>query len=115
MIENRKLPRRKVDEPLAVFDPVTQACLGRLVNITVEGFLLYGERPLEPGALFQLDMPLPRPIDGYDQVRFGAEVVWSSDQTGNHGTWAGFHIIAISEPERAVIDNLIAGWGISDR
>lgn len=112
MTDYRKLPRKKVDEPLEVFDPVTQDRLGRLVNITVEGFMLYGGKLMEISSIHQLDMPLPRPVDGHAKVSFGAEVVWSSTLEGSNGHWSGFHIIAISDQERDVIGKLIANWGL---
>jgi hypothetical protein len=115
MYEHRRLPRKKVDEPLEVFDPVTNTSLGSLVNITVGGFLLYSKTTITIGSIHQLVMPLPRTIDNYDKVSFGAEAVWSSTLEETKSNWSGFHIIDISDRERDVIGKLIEDWEYCDR
>ena len=115
MNEQRKLPRKKVVEPLEIIDPVTGDNLGRLVNITVEGFLLYSQNQMESGSVFQLDMLLPRTINGYDKVSFGAEVVWSSVVKETQSNWSGFRIIDLSSEQREVIDQLIENWEICEK
>lgn len=115
MNEQRRLPRKKVAENLEIIDPVTGQNLGSLINITVEGFLLYSLNPMESGAVFQLDMPLPRPIDGFDKVTFGAEVVWSSMVKETQSHWSGFRIIDISPSHKKVIDRMIEDWELCDK
>jgi len=114
MNDKRRLPRKRVAEILEIFDPVTDDKLGRLVNITVEGFLLYSQNPIQSGDIFQLEMPLPRSINDLDKVSFGAEVVWSSMVKETESHWSGFRIIDISPEHREVIDTLIADWDICD-
>lgn len=115
MSEHRRLPRKKVDEPLEIFNAITNASLGSLVNITVEGFLLYSKTAITTGSIHQFVMPLPRTIDNYDKVSFGAEAVWTSTLEETNSHWSGFHIIDISDQERDVIGKLIEDWEFCER
>lgn len=115
MTEQRRLPRKKADDSFEIFDAVTNASLGRLINITVEGLMAYSSNiEISSGSIYQLVMPLPQPINNYDKVTFGAEVVWSSTSEDTNDTWSGFQIIDISFQDRDILEELIVDWNDYD-
>jgi hypothetical protein len=109
--ERRKLPRKKANEHLSIVDTNTGKSLGQVVNITTEGFMLVSQAPIPVKAVFQLLMELENPVNGQNQVAFGAESLWASAE-GNEGgyNWTGFHIIDISKEAYHCIDSLIEDW-----
>ena len=110
MKEQRKTPRKIADDVLEVSDQHTNAILGKVVNISAEGLMVISNEPFTTGAVYELDLKLPRLIKGHSKVSFGAEVVWSTpaSQPGSH--WSGFRIIDVSENEVLTIDELILDW-----
>jgi len=114
MVEQRRLPRKIADEVLEVSDQFTGAIVGRVVNITVEGFMLLSEEPIKTGSVFQLDMLLPRLVKGHSKISFGAESLWSSESSDDKTYWTGFHIIDISDEDTLIIDQMIMDWSVEE-
>jgi hypothetical protein len=112
--EQRKTIRKIANEVLEVSDQVTGTLLGKVVNISAEGLMLLSNDPIAAGSVYQLDLKLPRLINGHSVICFGAEAVWSSQaaQPGSH--WTGFRIIDASEEDVLSIDELIFDWHILD-
>lgn len=113
MIEKRKIPRKIADDVLEVSDQHTNTVLGQVVNISSEGLMVISNEPFTIGSVYELDLKLPRLINGHSKASFGAEVVWSTpaSQPGSH--WNGFRLIDISEDDLLTIDDLILDWHIT--
>lgn len=110
MEEKRRTPRKIANEVLKVFDTNTGDYLGRIVNITTEGFMLIGENPIENNSVFQVDMVLAEARFGKDRISFGTESLWCSQANLPNHYWTGFQIIDISIPSSEFIESLIEDW-----
>lgn len=104
--EKRKLERCPVTEVLEVFDVHSERQLGRLVDITHEGLMITSQTPIMVNRIFQLLIPLPVPMEGCNEIRLGVESLWTRESADGTRYWTGFHVICISDQDRACIDRL---------
>lgn len=105
--ESRRHPRKKVYREMVLFDKATGGNVGRLLNISVDGFKLLVRQPPEEGKRFSLGMVLPEQINGVNTMTFSAKLVWSEalDKKGEYH--AGFQFIDMSDTIRQTIDALL--------
>jgi CheY-like chemotaxis protein len=105
--EARRFPRKKMARELVVFNRETGGNVGRLINISVDGFKLFVRSSPEPGEHLALGMVLPEPMEGVNTLSFDARTIWCEEQEGSGEFHAGFQFIELSEGNRAIIENLI--------
>lgn len=106
MQEKRKLDRCRVGDILEVFDIHSERQVGRVVDISVEGLMIYSQSPIDVNRIFQFLIPLPMDLDGCREIRLGVESLWSREGDGDGQYWTGFHVICISDQDRACIEQL---------
>ncbi len=87
-----------------VVNTMTDQTLGRVVDISVNGFLLICREQIKPGKIFQLMLQL-KELDG-QSITLGAECIWSDHQESGL-TFAGFQIIDIADSESKLLNTLI--------
>lgn len=108
MIEQqRSLERHGVTDAVDVYDSLRDVYLGRLVNIHGKGLMLMGDQPLDEDKLYQLDLHLPRSINGHQTIHLGVDCLWTRSAGYNGKHWAGFAIIDLSPAAAKDIDELI--------
>ena len=58
--------------------------IGRVTEITTEGMKLQSPEPMEPDAVFELEMSMPPAKRTREAIRFNAQVIWctKSEDTG---------------------------------
>jgi hypothetical protein len=105
--EKRSSSRVQTRTEIEVIDKNTGAQLGRLVNISNEGFMLVGKDVIEPNQLFELRLVLSQPVSECEVVECGAESLWNNSASHASYHWTGFHIIDISDEYSAIIDELM--------
>lgn len=92
--QERKDVRRDID----VIDAMTGVALGRMVNISEEGFMLFGNGKIKADHLYQLILSDERNASNENQalrISLGAECLWINDSGSGDLNWAGFRIIDI--------------------
>ena len=110
MQEQRHSPRKVADQILEICDQVTGNSLGRIVNISAEGFMLLSQEPVITGTIYQLSLLDPTAQEAGKSINFGAEAVWCSEASHPESFWSGFRIIDISNDDVLYIDQLILNW-----
>ncbi len=110
MQNKRASTRKRPNESIAVCDINTGQTLGYLANISLGGLMLVGQISTAPGTLFQLQMPLPTPINGATHIEFGVESLWCQRVRETCSYWTGFQIIDISDSASETIEILISTW-----
>jgi hypothetical protein len=94
----------------SVVNQINDHVLGKMVDVSVNGFLLAGRQKYSAGMIFQLKLNFPL-ADKLVDLSVGAECIWSDPQTSGL-TFGGFQIIDISEQDQtklnAIIEQLIA-------
>lgn len=110
MQEKRRLPRKIASELIRIYDINSKQHLGQLVNITVKGFMLTSDQPIDVNLVYQLEMVLTGSHFGTDRVSFGAESLWRSQSGDSNRYWVGFKIIDISVETTNFIRNMTKAW-----
>ncbi|MED5431702.1 MAG: response regulator [Pseudomonadota bacterium] len=105
--DHRRHPRKKLFREMVVFDRSTGGNVGRLMNISIDGFKLFTRRELPQGEVLQMGMVLPDQIVGVNTISFDARVVWSEvlDAPGEYQV--GFQFMELAEITRSVVENLM--------
>ncbi|MFN3587019.1 MAG: PilZ domain-containing protein, partial [Moraxellaceae bacterium] len=89
-------------------DRTTGMNLGRLVNISLDGFKLASREELRVGGRYDISTVLPETLAGSNTLSFDAQVVWSrpSDEAPNE-FHSGFRIIRIGDNDLRILVQLI--------
>ncbi len=105
--EARRYSRKKISREMVVFNRETGGNVGRLINISVDGFKVFVRSAPEEGLHWALGMVLPEPIEGINTLSFDARNIWCEEQERAGEYHAGFQFIELSDGNRAIIENLI--------
>ena len=97
--EMRSHNRAEVSEVIRVLDRQTGTDLGRLVNISDEGFMLLGSQPVATDNIFQLSLEFESATDNTSPILIGVESLWCHSSNDQTQYWAGFYIIDISDED----------------
>lgn len=96
-MEKRHLLRTQAIQPVNVYDALSGNCLGALVNISTEGFMLMTSAPLTISQLYQCQVRISFTAGGQEIIELAAECLWLKDSNTPDNSWVGFQIIDISE------------------
>ncbi len=105
--DHRRNPRKKLFREMVVFDRSTGGNVGRLMNLSVDGFKLFSRRELPHGEELQLGMVLPDQIAGVNTVSFDARVVWAETLDAPGEYQVGFQFQTLNGVTRDVVENLM--------
>lgn len=105
--DHRRHPRKKLFREMVVFDRSTGGNVGRLMNISVDGFKLFSRRDIAPGERLHMGMVLPDQIAGVNTISFDAKSVWCENLDAPGEFQAGFQFVGLSSATREVIENLM--------
>ncbi len=92
---------------LRVFDAKTGKLLGHMTDITPEGMMLIGEKPVKPKKDFSLRMDLPRNVMADGHLTFSAQSKWCRKEAGGDFYAMGFRIVEMSPEGLAIMRALI--------
>lgn len=107
MDDRRQHSRQATPFVIEVSDLHSGRRLGRLVDLSEEGFMLASELPPEADTLWECRLQLDAPVEGVAEVRLGADCLWSRPGADNQHCWAGFHIIDIDDSNSAHLESLL--------
>lgn len=105
--ELRRYARKKMLREMVAFDRTTGGNVGRLVNISPDGFKLFTRQAVELGARFSLSMVLPEQLEGVTTLSFDGRCVWCQPQDRAGEFHAGFQIVEMSELHRRVLQAMM--------
>ena len=107
MDDRRQHSRQPTELQLEVFDLHSGQRLGRVVDLSLEGFMLFSEGPQSADALLECRLVSARAVDGISEVKLGADCLWSRPGADGQHCWAGFHIIDLAEDQAAALAVLL--------
>lgn len=106
--KNRKQTRKRIGTVLRLFERSTGRTLGRLANISLEGFKLASRDEFHVGSRHLISMVLPETLAGSNTLSFDGQCVWCRAADDTPGEWrAGFRIIRISENDLRILVQLL--------
>ncbi|MCX4028236.1 PilZ domain-containing protein [Endozoicomonas sp. SM1973] len=106
-MEKRQLLRTEAIQPVNVYDTLSGDCLGALVNISTEGFMLITTKPLPVSRLYQCQIKISFTAGGKDTIDLAAELLWLKGSNTPEHSWAGFQVIDISEHGLRQVQQLV--------
>lgn len=109
MEERRQHSRHGTELQLEVFDLNSGERLGRLVDLSREGFMLFSDTPQTVDALLQCRLVCSAGTQQVQEVRLGADCLWTRPGADGQHCWAGFHIIDLAEDQAEALEHLLAG------
>lgn len=109
MEERRQHQRHSTDQRLELIEQHSGRRLGRLVDLSLDGFMLFSEGPLTVDSVIECSLLLEAPIEGADRIDFAADCLWSRPGADSQHCWSGFHIIDIGETQSAALRGLLKG------
>ncbi|MGH8355278.1 MAG: PilZ domain-containing protein [Pseudomonas sp.] len=107
MDERRQHSRHPTGLQLEVFDLHSGQCLGRLVDLSADGFMLLSDGPQTVDSVLECRLVPATPVDGIGEIRLGADCLWSRPGADGQRCWAGFHIIDLAEDQAAALETLL--------
>lgn len=108
MEERRQHRRHGTELQLEVFDVNTGQRLGRIVDLSADGFMLFGDTPQTADAVLQCRLVCMSDTEELPEVRLGADCLWSRPGADGQHCWAGFHIIDLAEDQAHALESLLA-------
>lgn len=106
--KNRKQTRKRIGTIMRLFDRNTGMNMGRLANISMEGFKLAAREEVPVGSRYSISMVLPETLAGSNILSFDAQAVWCRQAEDMPGEFrVGFQIVRISESDLRILLQLI--------
>ncbi|MCY1283006.1 hypothetical protein D9M68_288120 [compost metagenome] len=107
MEDRRQHSRRNAGQQLEVFDLNNGQRLGRVVDLSIDGFMLLSDAPVHVDCVIECRLVPAPPLDGIPEVKLGADCLWSRPGADDQRYWAGFHIIDLAEGQAAALEELL--------
>ena len=76
MPERRRIKRKELIFYLKVFDKERDQLIGHLSDISIEGFKLISEKPIQVGEIYHFKTRLSQKMIGGEQLLFEARSIW---------------------------------------
>jgi len=104
MVEKRAHIRVHPATGSLVSNVMTDKKIGRVVDISINGFLLSTREVVKPGMILQLSVELKELAP--KAIEMGAECIWSDHQDSGL-SFAGFQIIDMSETDEQLLATVV--------
>lgn len=99
MDDRRQDPRYTPTQELAAYDLHSTRLLGRVVDISEHGFLLFCPQPIDAESIWHLHFLAAQAPHLNSVLTLGAECLWVRPANQAEHCWAGFQIIDIAPEE----------------
>jgi hypothetical protein len=99
MDDRRQHSRHTTQLNIEVLDLHSGRRLGRVVDLSEDGFMLVSEHPPEADSVWECRLVLTPPLDGIHEIRLGADCLWSRAGEAGQNGWCGFHIIDLADDQ----------------
>ncbi len=96
MAERRKLKRRYTSEYVNIFDESGGDLAGHLDNITTEGMMIAGNKPVEPGKNYKFRVIFPFKVDDRKHIVLSATSMWCNQDDSNGFCETGYKFQSVS-------------------
>lgn len=111
MNEHRRSPRKTAYVTIPVVNTMTEATIGRIGNLSIDGMLMVCDEAIAEDALLQLSFDLSDADGRVHAIEVGVHEQWSdpANVPGQH--WVGFRFIDITTGDRSVIESWLGDLG----
>lgn len=105
--ERRLYNRHNTGLQLEVFELHSGQRLGRVVDLSDDGFMLFSDTLLTADELVECRLVSEQMVDGICEITLAADCLWSRPGANEQHCWAGFHIIDLADDQAAALDILL--------
>ncbi len=110
MTENRKHPRKRVKEICYLIDADREVSIGRVMNLSLGGMLVWCDQPIEDLTFFNCRLAIPCQGEEPAEIAFGARSMWS-ERDGAFETWeVGFKFLSMSKNDKELLGKYLVEW-----
>ena len=107
MQERRQHPRQSTPWPLDVHDLSSGLRLGRIADLSNDGFMIFSETEISSDCVIQCQISCSNRAAEIEEIHLGADCLWSRPGAGGQHGWAGFHIIDIADDQMQRLTDLL--------
>lgn len=111
VVERRQFERSDLKYFARVYHRRLGRLIGYLVNITPSGVMVVSDKPIDPGAIVELQIELPSHDDSALQLYLDAECVWSRTDPDSDYFELGFKICDVQHDQIELIQQIIIRYG----
>jgi hypothetical protein len=108
--EKRKVRRRSLLYDFEVIEPESGMCIGRIVNISLEGMMLVATDSQVSNSVCELRVLLPELISGKNTIDCKGKCMWCKKNGDTDFYEVGFHLFDIPENDIKAIVSLITRY-----
>ncbi len=109
--EQRLNPRKSLDAEAWVCLSENGENIGRLSDVSSDGFMLLTHKAVKPSETFELDLSLPVQYPGIRTIRLQAECIWCQPATEDSEKFgAGFQLVEIEEQDSVALKYFIRDY-----
>lgn len=101
--EHRRNHRLAINHMVEVSNAITEQVIGRIGNVSADGLMLIGHRPIRDDALYQFSFTFPPDRPGARRIEIGVHEQWNEPASVHGQYWAGFRIIDIAADDRTTL------------
>lgn len=105
--ERRQYSRQHTELQLEVFEQHSGKRLGRVVDLSADGFMLFSDTPQTADELVACRLLSEQVIEGVGEISFVADCLWSRPGADGQHCWAGFHIIELTQDQAVALELLL--------
>ncbi|MTI13572.1 PilZ domain-containing protein [Sansalvadorimonas verongulae] len=105
-INQRRHIRKRLSCTANVFQTQSGLSVGRIFDISQEGFMLLGPTQMQPNEVINLTLELPE-LDSTRSIELAAECMWCQPSNFTRDFGAGFHIKTISDQDQVALNYFI--------
>ncbi|MEX6501666.1 PilZ domain-containing protein [Pseudomonas zhanjiangensis] len=107
MEDRRQNSRHTPELQLEVFELHSGRRLGRIVDLSSDGFMLFSDTPQRADTLVECRLVSEQVIKGVGEIRLAADCLWSRPAADDQHCWAGFHIIDLAQDQAEALELLL--------
>ena len=110
MYNRRNEARKSTSDYFIAYNTETEAMLGRLMDLHLEGAMLISEEPVPVPCTINCKIVLPGMIGRHKHLKLEVESVWCRQNPRLGWFETGYKITRMSETAREIITELIDDW-----
>lgn len=104
----RNHERHRIEEAITAVDRMTGQVLGMVANLSLEGLMVAGPRPLASDSIFQLTLTFDKPVAGANALNLGVDCMWNSANERDPDLyWSGCQIIDLADKDITLLEAII--------
>ncbi|WP_426415624.1 PilZ domain-containing protein [Aestuariirhabdus sp. LZHN29] len=95
-LEHRTQTRKRLKSVVQVTNDDTGEEVGRIFDITIEGFMLLTREVVDPDKTFNFSFCLPDGFSGHSEIKLQAVCMWCQNSSFSEEFGAGFRLATIN-------------------